>query len=264
MTVSYEPFNQLAASSVLGIVRGVTVHTMIYPLSVIKAHQQDKFNQEKSYQVAKRLFQDGGLRAFYRGLFPQLLKTGQKQVWCWPMITGIPFLFESYDINPLLVQATTGLAIATTDAAIATPLERAKIQSILKNRKFSLRDVYKEGWHGFSTFWMKLSVEWSTFLVAQKYFRSRYAEKSGKQKLTLPQLMDVGVRTALVVSVVSGPFDRANTIKQSNNLSISHLFSGNFFRNFYRGSPVNAVGLVVHNIASVILIDQLDKSKFLD
>lgn len=248
--------SQMVMSSALGIVRGITVHTLIYPLGVIKAHQQTKFNQEKSYQVAKNLLQSEGLNAFYRGLLPQLIKTSQKQLWCWPMITGIPILLEPYGLNPLLVQAMTGVGIATTDAVIGTPFEKAKMGSILKNRKFVLNSIFKNGWHGFSTYWMKLSVEWSTFLVAQKYFRRRY-----DKKLTLPQLIDVGVRTALVVSVISAPFDRANTIKQSNNLNISHLFSGNFFRNFYRGSPLNALSLVIHNIASVTLIDFLDRSR---
>jgi hypothetical protein len=247
----------MANSSMWGIARGLSVHTLIYPLEVVKIRQQCHSSPEKSIQVARALFQKEGISAFYKGLPPQLLKTSIKQAWVWPMITGIPVFIKRYRIGDIPQQALTGLAIATIDAAVTTPLERAKILSAFTGEtKFSLNGVYKDGWRGFTTHWAKLSVNWSTFLVAQKHLRDRY-RKRPEQALSLPQLAGIGAQVAVIVSLVSAPLDIANTLKQAQNLSPAQLFSGNAFRRLYRGWPLSALSLTIHNIASVIVIDKL-------
>lgn len=248
---------KLGLSSLWGIARGICVHSLIYPLEVIKIRQQCSQGESKSMRIAMALLQEEGMGAFYKGLAPQLLKTSIKQVWCWPMITGMPAVLQRYQIENLSQQAITGLSIATMDAAISTPLERAKIVSAFRGKsKFCFRDVYREGWRGFTTHWSKLSVNWITFLMAQKYLRDQSSESS-KQPLSFPQLTKIGVEVALIVSLVSAPFDVANTLKQAQNLTPSHLFSRQGIFKLYRGWPLNALSLVIHNIASVTLIEKL-------
>lgn len=249
----------LVWSSLLGVVRGISVHTLIYPLEAVKIRQQCSHDQSKSLRVALTLFRKEGIAAFYKGLAPQLLKTSIKQVWCWPMITGMPSIFQRYQIEKLAQQVLTGLLIATIDAAISTPLERAKILSAFQGTsKFSLKNAYRDGWQGFSTHWSKLSVNWITFLTFQKYLRDQSSGPSG-QPLSFPELTKIGVQVALVVSLVSAPFDIANTLKHAQNLTPSHLFSRHRMLKFYRGWPLNALSLVIHNIASVVLIEKLGK-----
>ncbi len=247
----------LARSSLWGIGRGISVHSLIYPLEVIKIRQQCSQGETKSTQIALTLLRQEGIGAFYKGLFPQLLKTSIKQVWCWPMITGMPSILQNYQIDTLTQQALTGLSIATIDAAISTPLERAKIISAFRGtNKFCFKNVYSEGWRGFATHWSKLSVNWVTFLTAQKYFRDQSSRMS-KQSLSFPELTKIGIEVALIVSLVSAPFDIANTLKQAQNLTPSHLLSRQGIFKLYRGWPLNALSLVIHNIASVTLIDRL-------
>lgn len=246
-------------SSLLGVVRGVTVHSIIFPLEVIKIQQQASLKKEMSYRIAANLLRTEGIGGFYRGIVPQLVKTSLKQAWCWPIITELPKKLERYRVNPYVQQFLTGLSIATIDAAITTPLERLKILTIVnKPRELSFKNIYKEGWYGFRAHWSKLSVSWVLFLLAQKYFRERYREKSGGQPLSLPQLMDIGIRVAFVVSLCTAPFDVANTLKQSRNINPISLFSGNWPGKMYRGWPLNMLALVIHNIASVILINKLN------
>ncbi len=248
--------NDLLSSSLWGVARGITVHTLIFPMEVVKIRQQCALPESNCIQVALTLFREEGLAAFYKGLAPQLVKTSLKQIWCWPMITGIPPLLKSYKIENLPGLALTGLSIATIDAAIGTPLERAKIISAFRGTsKFSL----KNGWDGFSTNWSKLSVTWTAFLIAQKYLREQSIALSGGS-LPLSQLVKIGVQVAFIVSLLSAPFDIANTLKQAQNISPSHLFTRNGIFKIYRGWPLSALSLIIHNIASVILIDRIGRS----
>lgn len=247
----------LAWSSLWGIGRGISVHSLIYPLEVIKIRQQCSQNTSKSLRIAMDLLRQEGIGVFYKGLTPQLLKTSIKQVWCWPMITGMPSMLQGYQIKNLSQQAMTGLSIATIDAAISTPLERAKILSAFRGTsKFCLQNAYRDGWRGFAAHWSKLSVNWVAFLTAQKHLRDQ-SSGSSKDSLSFPQLTKIGVEVALIVSLVSAPFDIANTLKQAQNLAPSHLLSRNGIFKMYRGWPLNALSLIIHNIASVTLIEKL-------
>ncbi len=239
--------------SLCGVGRGLVVQSLTYPLEVIKTHQQALLSQERSYQIAWRLFQQSGVRSFYLGLTPQLVRSCCNQAWCWPMMTKIPLLLEGS--SPAVQQAMTGLAIATVGACVTTPLEKARIQWALE-KPFS----WKKGWNGIGIHWTKLSAGWCTFLVAQEGLRKRYYISSGKQTLPLSQSVLIGVQVALIVSVTSAPFDVANTLKQSESLRLRVLFSGNILRKMFRGWPLNAATLVVHNTTSVALLDRLRKN----
>lgn len=247
----------LAYSSLWGVARGISVHTLIHPLDVIKIRQQCSQKESKSFRIALALHHKEGIGVFYKGLAPQLLKTSIKQIWCWPIITGMPPVLQKYQIANLEQQMITGLSIATIEAIISTPLERAKIVSAFRGTsKFCLNKPYKEGWRGFTTHWSKLSVNWVAFLAAQKYLRDQSSSLSG-EPLSLPELTKIGVQVAFIVSLVSAPFDIANTLKQAQNLTPSHLLSRQEILKLYRGWPLNTLSLIIHNIASVILIEKL-------
>lgn len=247
----------LAWSSLWGIGRGISVHSLIHPLEVIKIRQQCSQGESKSIRIAMAQLRQEGIGAFYKGLAPQLLKTSIKQVWCWPLITGMPSVLQRHQIENLSQQVITGLSIATVDAAISTPLERAKILSAFRGTgKFCFQNAYKDGWRGFTAHWSKLSVNWVAFLTAQKYLRDQ-SSGSSNQSLSFPQLTKIGVEVALIVSLVSAPFDIANTLKQAQNLTPSHLFTRHGVFKLYRGWPLNALSLIIHNIASVTLIEKL-------
>jgi hypothetical protein len=248
--------SDLFKSSLWGALRGLCVEAIIYPLEVVKIRQQCAPQSEICFQMARKIFKQEGASAFYRGMTPQLIKTSLKQMWCWPMITGIPSFLQTYGLGDMQQQVLTGLSIATVDAFITTPLERAKILSALVGKSsFSLANVYKEGWQGFSTYWTKRSINMITFLTAQKYLRDRDRPPSGQ--LSVAALIKTGIQVALILSLVSAPFDMANTLKQAQNLPLSCLFTRQGVMNLYRGWPINAFSLVVHNVASVILMEKL-------
>ncbi|MBS0623631.1 MAG: MC/SLC25 family protein [Verrucomicrobia bacterium] len=258
-TISDNP--SLFQSSLLGSLRGIVVHSLIFPLEVIKVRQQCAPITKTSYQIAFKIFQTEGMGSFYRGLKPQLLTTVSKQVWCWPLITHLPLFLQSKGLAEPPKQAITGLTISTVDAAITTPLSRATLLSAASCQKPpSIAAIYKEGWKGFFTYWTKLTVAWSSFLVAQKLFRDQ-ERTDHQQRLNIPQLMKVAIKVSVLVSVCLTPFDLVNTLKQTEHRSLNQLFKGNVFKNLYRGWPVTLLCLTIHNVASIILIERLDGLK---
>jgi hypothetical protein len=246
-------------SSLYGLARASAVEVIVYPLEVVKLRQQCSLGAEGSLQIARHVLGKEGASAFYRGFVPQLLKSGQKQIWCWPMMVNVPIHLQSHGIKDPYRQILTALSISTLDAAISTPLERTKILSaVTKGVRFSILGAYKDGLRGFTAYWTKRSVSWVTFFTAQKILRERASARS-KEPLSPSQLAWIGVQVALIVSVASAPFDYANTQKQANNQNLSSLLSRKTIAVWFRGAHLNFLSLVIHNIASVSLLAHLDK-----
>lgn len=238
-----------------GVGRGVFVHTLIFPLDVIKYRLQchPDFG---SIKIAQTVLRQEGIGAFYQGLQSKLIGTSIKQIWIWPTITTVPNFLKQYNINDSSQQLFTGLSIATIDAAIATPLKESEIRSAV-NGKFEYR-LNLNAWEGFPANWRNLSVSWSTFLISQQYLRALHQQQQ-QEPLTLPQLAVIGTEVAFIVSLTSAPLDIANTVKQAHGLSLKHFLSNNAWYKLYRGWPLSALSLTIHNIASVTLIDKLSR-----
>lgn len=252
--------SDLFTSSVLGTLRGLTVQAVIYPLEVIKIRQQCLRESELSFRVAYKIFKEEGYKSFYQGVTRQLVRTSLKQVWTWPMITGVPVYLKPYNIGEKNELVLTGLSIATVDAFLTTPLERNRIRAASSLKiKESIFQSYRQGWHGVSYQWVKLSVGWSTFLVTQKHFRDMYRDEK-ESSLSLSQMAKVGVKAALLTTFVTAPFDVVNTRILSNNSKTPFTFSVKGVVRMFRGWPIQALAQIINSIASVTLIEKISIS----
>ena len=234
------------------LTRSFVVDTCMYPLEVIKVHQQKPGSHEKSHHIAWRLFNQNGYGVFYHGFRQEagkiLLKT-----FAWPIVVEMPRFLERWVVDPLMQQALTGVTIGTASAVISAPLESKRIDSIVKEKKSFSK------YQGFVTHWKKLTAGWTVFLVAQKYLRSTYLTYTGQEKLTAVQLGAVGTSVALLVSLTSAPFDVANTQKMGHNVRLT--LTKEAPRLLFRGFPLSAFIRVASSIASVVLIDYLNRKK---
>lgn len=235
--------DNILKSSAYGIARELVVQPVLYPLEVIKIRHQN--SSQTACQIARRMH-DEGIGSFYKGFVPQMTKVFMKPLWRFPLMTEIPKALPTLD--PFQQQAIAGLTIATTDALITTPLEKMKIQSAVSGVSCSSRPINKEAWSGFSAYWFKLAANWVTFLVAQKYVREKI---SPNKPLSFSQTIVAGVSVALIVSVVAAPFDMMNTLAQTNNNQKLKCTM------FYRGWSLSVLSLLIHNIASVYMLDRL-------
>lgn len=251
------PYSDLLQSSYWGILRGIAVETLTYPLDVIKTRQQCSKEPFGYIQIIKQLYQENGHQAFFRGLSLQLFRVSIKQAWVWPMMTQIPCTLSQYQVHGLSQQIMTGLSIATVDAFITTPFEKLKIRSQISKQELpSLHSIYAEGWHGLSAYWTKRSINMVTFLTTQQYFRESY--RQGEERLGYLDLIKTGCQVAFIVSLIGGPFDLANTVKQAHNIGLSHITKYGVAR-LYRGWPLNALSLIMQNVASVSLLEALTR-----
>lgn len=236
-------------NSIYGTFRGIAVHILTNPLNVVRKLQQSS-TQGSSYQISATLYKDGGVRAFFTGLSTQLIRTSLKQVWVWPVMIQAPAMVPID--NPIAKQAAIGFVIAGVDATITTPLERANVLLITK-KKWRWKDAYKGYWTNF----LKLSICWASFLAGQKFFRDRNIQPG--EKANAYQLLNIGLKTTLFISVISAPFDVANTQKIANNVNFITLIRQNKMRTLFRGYPLHFLALLVQSVASIALIDQLEK-----
>ncbi len=260
----YGFLESLPLSGLIGVSRNLCVQSLLYPFDVIKTRQHSDFTRIKSWQIAMNIFHSEGYRAFYRGLHAQMLRTSVQPLWSWPMMTEGPTLLKRYDLNPFLIQGLIGCSIATVGTALLTPLERAKINLILSSNKKNPNRVLfppefiRSGWKGAFPHWLRLTASWSTFLIAQKYFRDECKKRSGGDKLTLGEAAEVALKIAIPVTLITAPFDRVNTLVQSNNSQLYTLFIENVIRKLYRGWPLLLLSSAIHNTATIYLLDRFE------
>ena len=246
--------NDLLKSSFLGVVRAVSVHTLIHPLEVVKVRFQNA-KSETMLKITENLFQEHGFKGFYKGFNAQILKIGVKQVWCWPLILHLPDRINNTSFNELQKQALTGFCIASIDALISTPIEKAKMLAIVSKNKDGFSDhLFHKIYKGFFFHWMKLSVCWMTFLTTQKHLRTQ--KRFNKEKLSLQDLGEIGIKTAFVVSFVAAPFDLLSTLGFLGSSKVQNIPFKSKFKISYRAFPISFTALSIQNIASIYLIDR--------
>ncbi|HSX04049.1 MAG TPA: MC/SLC25 family protein [Rhabdochlamydiaceae bacterium] len=239
----------------VGAARNCGLSALLHPLEVIKLKKQSECSQKRNYLIATDIFRQEGIKGFYKGLWPQLAKTTLNAL-AWTIIPDSAHFLKDREIHPLHKAALKGVVISFFQAAALNPLEKTKVTSITQDRKFSFGPFLKEGWKGSGANFLNLSAKWSSFLVSRKYFSDKMRKEG---ELTPFQLVDIGVRTACIVSVVSAPTDVWKTWRLSD-VKFSELFSKKFLRNMYRGWTLSATASLVSTIVTVAVLEELQKS----
>lgn len=239
--------------SLLGIVRTLIVQTTLWPLNVIRVRQQGNFECAlTASEVAKKVLQKEGKGAFFRGLPPQLVRHSIKQGLIWPVITQLPITLEGQGFSKYSSQALTGLAVAGTDAVLTSPIERFQVKAMLgQPNRMTVWQFMQKGWDGFSTYLTKSSVAWVAFLVSHTYFRSQ----EGNRDVSFLRTTWIAFKTTCVVTTTVAPFDTASTIRLGQGRSRKELFQGNVMRNLYAGSRMRFAVILLHNIATAIVLE---------
>ncbi|HEY2810432.1 MAG TPA: MC/SLC25 family protein [Rhabdochlamydiaceae bacterium] len=243
--------------SLFGVGRGIGVEMLTRPLRVVTTRQQNSDTPIYCSRIAKRIYRQEGPKAFYKGVFAEILKGSSKEVWCWPVMIKLPLFLQRFNLSETQQHVTTGLSIALIHSLTTFPLEAIQQQAAHTGTTPS---IFKMQWNktrGFPTYFAKRSVTWTTFFVAQKKLRSQSQEEGA---LSLAELVKTGIQVSLIVSAASAPFDVANTAKHTvGGLNYSQLVSLAGMRKLFRGMPLNWLSLFINNIASVALLEKFDK-----
>ena len=232
--------------SLLGLGRGILVQSLIYPLEVARTHLQLKL-EEKAHLVIRNLIREGRL---YRGLSFEIVQK-IPNAFCWPLMTYLLPSLHKHDVPKPAALTLTAFSIAALNTTVATPLEKGKIVSMI--RTFSWKEVYRDGYQGAKAYFARLFVNWWVFLQAQDYFRKQHVAAP-----TVCELVTDGMKTAFLVSVMAAPFDAANIVTQAGG-NPRALLSGSVVRNVYRIWPLRLISLNAHTIASIYLMEWVDR-----
>jgi hypothetical protein len=268
-TTSAPPTSDFLTTCLYGASRGILVQSLLYPLEVVKTNQQASTTYASSREVTSHLWKTKGPLAFYSGLSPHLAKTILRQAWWWPAIIYIPPALKERGYSTFMQQALAGVAVATIDAVITTPLEQKRIlASVQKKTENLLPSPIKNGWVGVIPYWRQQSITWAALLVGQKHFREKRAKEPRIQKHShFVDLLDTSLRLSAIAAIITTPFNTANVLKQSSGKSLSQSVgktNRSFFssvRYMYRGLPLNFTMLMCQVSATVVLIDHLEPQK---
>ncbi|CDZ80217.1 Mitochondrial carrier protein [Candidatus Rubidus massiliensis] len=239
-----------------GALRGICVNTLLHPLETIRTRQ---FLSKKSlniYKASAEIFLENGLKGFYKGYTPSLKRLLWKQIWVWPIITNLPiYLSQKTKLNPYRSLLITGLCLASLDSLLKG-YEEARIQAISKSPTMTIEKKFS---YGLGTHWSKLSINWCSFLMSQKYFKEKQLQANVDNTLSMPQLLLIGLKVGAFTSFISAPFEVANAWKLGLRKQLPLSLSYACLKQLCNGLPLSTTKLVIHNIASVILLDFLNK-----
>jgi hypothetical protein len=249
MDPSQKP-NPYVAAGIVGSLSGAASHLLVHPLDVIKTRQQTDGGSVVA--VSRALFQEGGVAGFYRGVTPQVLRSVVNGLWVWPAKKrSLEWQQEHTSLPPAAQHVVTGTAVAGVTVCMTNPLDKTKIDLMMPGKpKVSFRELLANGWKGIGTNWANTAVNYSTFLVAQKYF----------QKTTAPsphQKLEIGTKVAAAITVASTATDVLTTHRLGKGRSLREVITKNPPTVFLRGIVPAFVSRILRNTISANVMQWL-------
>lgn len=240
-------------AALLGGFRGLGVLPVLLPIERIKIIKQ-AHSSKGFFCIARDLYREGGVLNFYKGFQAEAIKVSVKQLAIWPALLGCKQTLATQNFSPYIKDGITGSVVGAVSVFFSAPFERMK---------FAVRESSGEkigvnnGWYGCVTQVRKVSFQWSSFLLIQRYFKSQYLLE--KEILTGVDIVDIGVRSAIVVTLVSAPLDRAHALKQVHKIGFFKALKKEPFWKMYKGCHLIALTGIVNGIATTALLDWIDR-----
>ena len=253
-TVASESPPSVLDAWVYGTLRSLVVQAGVYPLDVVKRRQQAADVSQNVREATQGLAQEGW-RAFYRGGGTKLAKMTVSHMVRWTLLSQLPSHLRPYQFGDLREQIITGLLIAKVDAITSKHLDTKQMRAAVHGQRLSISQMLQQGGRGYGVYWAYLSTAWCTSLVGLKYFgRSPGCEGCSAWVRDI----EVGVKTGLVVSAATIPFDCLNTVQQATDLCWGAFLRRQGVRALFRGWPIQAVISSIHNTGTQVTFRMLE------
>ncbi len=280
--MSFKIDNQYLDASLTGAARGITGLPLEHPFDCVKTNWQAAPHLPSASKVAQQIYADKGIRGFYAGALPNGTRMVIKQSYRFPMMVSFPEFYstrlpEGVKKNlPHAEDALTGVTIASLESGVITPLERLKVmimtsdkanRSVLKFFSENKSHVFQELFRGFKACFLRQVVTWSTFSVADAFFKKKAREltnKKEKEALDFPSLMGVSLLVGAVNTAAVMPFDfvktqlqKQNPLQQGVTSTMRHFIKERGLSALYTGWRVKMVHYMLHSAYTVTLLDKL-------
>ncbi len=175
-----------------------------FPAENLSVRMQGR-NQTDFFKTCKAVWKQEGVSGFYRGWLPGYLRTLAKAGYQWSWISTLQNSLVAHSLDEIdprknLKNGVIGLAVACMDTALLTPLEKAKIETILDSRippeRPRLPDLIEgetpqklvkkwlqriQPYRGATPFFMEQWLGWTLFLVGQNEGQSQAKETFGEE-----------------------------------------------------------------------------------
>jgi len=245
---------------------------------------------------------------FWAGALPAGIRSSIKELYRWPLMVSLPPFYHSLlskvghqrtsqARDNIGAKAFTAYTIATVESCVSCPLERLKVLLITRDQlsakqavgqSLGLIDVRRGNssirkvipvvtsrlFQGFGALYVRQSLSWATFLIADSQLKQTVRRISGQTEvLSFTYLMVVSCGVGFIHTVVTLPVDCVKTHLQqfsSDSQSsarwqqpkltsvVGSIFSKYSIRGFYVGFYVRLFQYMLNSIFTVTLLEHLE------
>lgn len=270
-----------------GVQRGA-MSFLEYPLECIKTRWQACPNKTLSF-VIQSSYKKYGLRSFYTGMIPSVIKKLPMQAYRWPLILQLPMYYEGMVfkhehlqgdkttintinyLTKLKANIYTAVTIATFEAGFGAPIETCRLQlTINQSKTKSIRQHLRETpsikhhFTGIPALYLKGVLGWSSFLAGANISRIYWKQKNEGKSLLTSQIALTSVAIGLTNATLIIPADVIRAQQQRMYHAKTHLsflntvhFIYNSFgiKGFYCGWQIRVLQLTLATFLSLPVMD---------
>lgn len=275
-----ESYLILSLAAVVGMMRGAVSLIFEHPLDVIKTYWQAHPSRLGMISVVAEVRKLKGLRGFYSGAVPNMLRVMLKQAYRYPLMIILPVIFGLMTSSVLLVSIATGLSIAIIEVWIITPLERFKVW-LMTYQRFSggvrtfimevRRNIMHTLYKGLKVTMLRQVISWLTFLVVHDQLMLLVKSDVGSAcNISLFALLGIGLIEGAVNTAAVLPFDCVKTNQQKINASKSDSLLERFrwiyrcygMGGLYIGWQVRMMQYMINSGFTVVALERLKERMF--
>ncbi|CAI2373072.1 unnamed protein product [Moneuplotes crassus] len=220
-------------SSLIGMGGTLAVYPILHPLDVLKANWQTNPHLKHELAVGRMIKNTKGIAGFYSGILTNCTKQVCKSAYRYPLISGLPRFYSrlfdlDLDKHKYKLKMMTSLSVTSVEASIITPFERLQVFIMTsQNTKSNYSDflktikgnVRKELFKGFTPYFARQIVAWTSLLLSDAFFKSKvrkYWQIPKDEMITGYKLLLCTFSVTCTTILVAMPFDNIKTYIQKN------------------------------------------------
>ena len=276
-------YYKYAEASLYGTVVGLLALPLDHPLETLRIRCQASPTATSPIAIAKKIYHSQGLVGFYAGVSVNAVRAAIKPMYQYPMMLTVPKYFrETLPTSiqtryPSSVPAVAGLAIASFEACVVSPLERLKIYLMTsKNTMHQIRvfahenrgKIIAELFRGFTAVYARQISSWTSFLVADRKIKDWERARTNTEQLSYPSLMRVSLLVGGVNTMVGMPFDTVKTKLQMHDYmknegvigTMCSIYKAHGVSALYAGWRVRIFQYMLKSAVTVPVLDHLEQS----
>lgn len=217
-------------TSIKGVALGVVSFLCSHPAEVLKIKLQSESIRRLSLtQEIKDIYVHSGLKGYYKGCIPNLIKYSARNIYRWPLMMYLPAFYNQY-ASAVHSKLLTALTLGNLESVLFSPFERLKTFLVTQSSRthpiyyFFKNNKFKEYYRGLVPSLYKQNVTWLSFLYFDYefkkflvYLKSKRSNDNVPIKLDFIEINIVSLMVAICNTIFTLPFDYVKTNAQKES-----------------------------------------------